>query len=100
MEDIRKALPQTVPVDRLPLVVGVYYAPEFRAYRSRADVDFPLVEASVALFDRALRAMFDQVVQLADPPPVPHREPELAAVITPRVQSVVAKFPGQSCREL
>ena len=95
IEAIRGGFPQAVLVERLPLLVGVYYAAEFRAQRSRGHLDFPVGEASIALFDRVLAAMFEGVVQLGEPPLVPPREPGLAAVIAPRIQKVTAKFGEQ-----
>ena len=92
MEPVLQYFPQAVLVERLPLVAGVYYTPEFRAMRSGGDVDFAVGATSVALFNRVLPAMFDEITQLAGPPPAPYREQNVACVIVPSIESVETRF--------
>jgi len=87
--------PSVTPV---PLAVGVYYSPEFRAYehvRVRQKMRFvaPFGQASVALFDRVLPMIFEGVVPVASPPPLGEGGPKLAAVIEPKIEAFDFDWP-------
>ena len=91
----------TVPIDAtlprplvepLPFAVGVYYGPELRAYEHvHTSVGFKFKflvgPRSVALFDHVFAHMFEKAVPVQDRPPLPAGEPELAAVIEPRIEN-------------
>lgn len=81
-------------VQRIPLAIGVHYTSGFRVARPRSSMYVEslgaveeiwlLGEPSVALFDAALRGLFDDVVEVAQWPPK-DRAPEVAGVLVPSV---------------
>jgi len=79
-----QALP--APLTRpIPLRMGVHYTLEFRLARPTAGGRlWKIGDASVALFDSALRKLFEEVVTI-NPWPVPGKAPPVAAVIVPSV---------------
>lgn len=83
---------------RLPLTIGIYYAPEFRAYESvcyrpvlvedchpkgvRALI-FPVGQASVTLLDQALALLFERSVPFPANPAPATVGPPVAAILEP-----------------
>lgn len=98
------AIPLKASVDRppninkLPLMIGVYYSPEFRTYqhaRARGQVQFvaPQGQASAALFDQVLPMIFESVVPVPSRPPLAEASPKVAAVIEPKIEEFDFDFP-------
>jgi hypothetical protein len=85
-------------VVQVPLVVGVYYSPEFHAYkhvRTRQTHRWvvPVGQASVSLFDRIMPMIFANVVPVPSRPPLSATEQSVAAVIEPRIEQFDFVFP-------
>ncbi len=90
-------------VSRIPLAVGVYYSPEFRAYTSthvkRAGLpglrewNYPVGQVSVTLFDHVFPILFDQLRSSSGRPPLKAVEPALAAVIEPSIEEFSVGVP-------
>ncbi|HXV09195.1 MAG TPA: hypothetical protein VD839_00175 [Burkholderiales bacterium] len=85
-------MPQLPPprVARLPLTVGVHYPASFlRAkHEEKTQPIWYMHEpggASAALFDGALAATFEKVIQIPAWPPASGEEPDVALVLVPRV---------------
>jgi hypothetical protein len=107
-------------VEKIPLAVGVFYSPEFRHYRytwnrcqelaqrpgrtaQGCDLDLHidinnLGQASVALVDRALWAMFERVETLDVRLPAPGAAPALAGVVEPEMIDPVYTLRGGTVR--
>ncbi len=87
---IREPRPESIP-----LRIGVYHSPEFRAAKYRhhlTHTTWVLGEPSVRLLDDALSLMFSDVVRLARPPA--EAPPSgLAGVIEPRLLSAAFRYP-------
>lgn len=78
-------------VSRIPLAVGVYYSPEFRAYIAThvnhgSKWIVPLGQASVTLFDQVFPILFDRTLPSPGRPPLKAVEPALVAVIEPSIE--------------
>lgn len=81
---------------KILLTVGAYYSPEFQAYEAEERVGAhgesrfvrPLGQASVPVFDKALSALFENVVRLNDRLPSKQDGSEVALVIEPRIEEV------------
>jgi hypothetical protein len=59
-------------VAQVPLVVGVHYRPEFRAYEyARYRTVVRIGQSSVTLLDQVLPMIFERVVRVSSPPPPP-----------------------------
>lgn len=77
-------LPQSIP--QVPMTIGVYQSPEFRAYESAVKpYRFPVGQASASLFQEIFPKAFKKVVWVENPPPITKAEPQLSAVIEPRI---------------
>ena len=88
---IREPRPESVP-----LRIGVYHSPEFRAAKYRhhpTDTTWVLGEPSVRLLDDALALVFSDVVPLARPLAEAPPPPGLAGVIEPRLASAAFRYP-------
>ncbi len=74
---------------RLPLTMGIYYAPDFRSYEDgRWDshaVIFPVGPASVALFEQVFPLLFERTVPVP-PDPAPAVGPPVAAILEPTLK--------------
>lgn len=61
-------------VEPLPLSVGVYFSPEFRAYRTKCDAwlcpEYDIGPPSVALFEMLLAGLFREVQIIEFEPPI------------------------------
>lgn len=96
------SLPQA-RVAPLPAAVGVFYSPSF-TQQPVADRSIPAVShrpgaASMALFDRVLESVFDQVVRFSAWPPPAGARPEVALVFVPRVSGIATvRTPGSTAR--
>jgi hypothetical protein len=95
-------LDQPPLIERLPLTIGIAYAPNFRAYRhvtehkdmvGRVVWDVDLGEASVVMFDQVFAAMFERVVSIESTAETPH---ELNGVLEVRIQEVRFDLTEQS----
>ncbi len=89
---LRGALGASPTGVQVPVTVGVYYSPEFKAREERIwrmgdRWDFPLGAASVALLDQAWPIMFEQPVPVSGRPPLGEGSPKVAAVIEPRIEA-------------
>lgn len=89
------SLPKLPPpqVARLPLTVGVHYPANFlRAkHEEKSQPVWYMHEpggASVALFDSALTATFEKVIQISAWPPAGGAQPGVAVVLVPRVSDL------------
>ena len=87
--------PQLPPpqVARLPLAIGVHYPDAFlRAkHEEKSQPIWYMHEpggASVALFDSALAATFERVIQISVWPPASGEQPDVALVLVPRVSGL------------
>lgn len=83
-------------VEPFPLVMGVYYSPEFRGYENRSTCaksvfKYHLGPSNVTMFDHVLKGMFREVVAVGTWPPISGRQSEVDAVIEPRL--AFAKLP-------
>ncbi len=98
-----KATVQNPPsVAQVPLTVGIYYSPEFQAYkhvRTQATSSFvvPLGQPSVRLFDQVFAMMFEKVEPVSSRPPLSAAGPHLAAVIEPRIEEFHFDSPQIAC---
>ena len=94
----RRVEPAVLPaplVTRIPLKVGVHYTLEFRMARPISGTTvWKIGASSVALFNTALRGLFDEVVEVDRWPPTA-RMPTVAAVVIPTVLSAGGQM-GQS----
>ena len=77
---------------QLPVVVGVYYSPEFRQHEEKIwrggdRWDFALGPASVRLLDGAWQYLFEGYVPVSGRPPLPEGGPKVAAVIEPTIEA-------------
>ena len=88
---IREPRPESVP-----LRVGVYHSPEFRAAKYRhhlTDTTWVLGEPSARLLDDALAMMFAEVVHVSRPPAEAPPPAGLAGLIEPRIASAGFRYP-------
>lgn len=78
-------LPQSVT--QVPMTIGVYESPDFRAYEYIADrYTLPVGQASVSLFQELFPKTFKKVVWLETPPPINTAGQKLSAIIEPRIE--------------
>lgn len=75
-------------VSRLPLTVGVYYDPSLHAKKvvTFSVYEFPIGEASEALFKQVFSTMFESAPPVPSRPPLPGNPGGLAAVIEPTIE--------------
>ncbi len=82
-------------MERLPVTIGIYYAPEFRSfeetdtYRADGSVNryhLRLGAPSVKLFDRVFPALFEITIPVSSRPPFTGTATEQDAVIEPRIK--------------
>lgn len=83
-------------VEPFPLVMGVYYSPEFRGYENQSTCDksvfkYHLGPSNVMMFDHVLKGMFKETVAVSTWPPISGRQSDVDAVIEPRL--AFAKLP-------
>jgi len=81
-------------VEPLPLVVGVYFSPEFRTYQSKCDrnkfgwycpyTEYAVGAPSVALFDLLLTGLFKSVIAVDVMPPA-QPIPNIHGIIVPTI---------------
>jgi hypothetical protein len=94
----------TIPaplVDKIPVVIGVYMAPEFRekVYREEregADVAIALGKAQTEGFMRLLDAMFLRVVPVTSTDAGARTDPEIRGVLEPVLEDVAFVTPTDS----
>jgi hypothetical protein len=91
---IHPNLPQKPLIERLPIIVGVYYSEEFRSYeclktlRDNNNYKIALGSPSVTLIDQILSNMFEKVVPVQGRPPLPESGANINAVIEPKIEGV------------
>jgi len=97
----------TPAVEALPIVMGVHYSTQFRnyvsspicpppTYRVAQTFNYEIGRNSVAIFDYALKAMFERVVSIDTWPVQLSDSPKVHAIIRPEILS--ADLPrGQLC---
>lgn len=102
---IEEPLDRPPLVEPLPLTVGVFYTPEFRAYEHVQIVPgelwkntwkFSLGPASVALFDQVLPSMFKKVLPVKDLASLRTNGHELDAIIKPSIEEFDLVSPPKS----
>ena len=100
---IHPNLPQKPLIERLPIIVGVYYSEEFRSYECvkfiSHDFDYKIAlgSPSVTLIDQILSNMFEKVVPVQSRPPLPESGADINAVIEPKIEGLSIFSPhGQS----
>lgn len=80
-------------VEPLPLVVGVYFSPEFRGYRSKCDgwlcPEYDVGPPSVALFELMLAGLFKDVVVL-DSMPLTYANLKVDGILVPAISHLHA----------
>jgi len=98
---LKPTLDQRPNVTALPMAVGVFYRPEFRAYvyedastRTGEALPFPLGRASVTLFERVFSVLFETALPVQSRPPLAAGGPNLAAVIEPGIEAFHYTKPG------
>lgn len=90
-------------VERLPIEVGVYYAPEFTSFKheeytiGRNKLEIPVGGSSVQHFDRVFSAMFERTVKVDGRPPNVRPKSvgdvsDLAAIIEVRLDDFAYDF--------
>jgi hypothetical protein len=77
---------------QVPVVVGVYYSPDFgqredKIWRMGDRWDFPLGQASVLVLEGAWKALFEGHTPVPALPPLPAGEPKVAAVIESTIEA-------------
>jgi len=85
-------------LQQLPVVVGIYMSPQFRAYRhveSRegSEWQFALGQASVSLLERALPLLFKAVVPVAGRPPLDGGPVGIVAVLEATLEGFAFALP-------
>jgi hypothetical protein len=91
--DVEIDAPESPPllIERLPLTVGVYYSPQLTSgkhFTSGMGHTYSFLSGppTIAVFNDALSALFERVVQLKSLTPASRGE-ELAGIITPEITS-------------
>lgn len=89
---LKATIEPPLDVTQVPVAVGVYYSPEFRAYEHAGSRGgdrwvFPLGPASMTLFDQAFPRVFASTQPVQSRPPLPTGDVELAAVIEPKIET-------------
>jgi len=98
VSELRPSLDNSTVKEKLPLVVGVYYSPQFRDYeQARLKMVHrwivPVGKASVTLFDKAFSILFDGVVLVEGIPTPAKRNDKVAAVIEPSIEEFDFELP-------
>ncbi len=77
---------------QMPITVGVYYDPAFRAYKNQFTIgansayNISPGKASIILFDKVFSFMFKKAVPVISRPPLPPGSPSVLAVIEPKIE--------------
>jgi hypothetical protein len=84
-------------VSKIPMMIGVYYSPEFVNYEYVHQKIhrwvLPLGQASVSLFDQVLPPVFEKYVAIERRPPFAATVQDIDAVIEPIIESYSLEFP-------
>jgi len=88
-------------IDRIPVVVGVYIAPEFRdkVYKEKGrggSYEIGLGKAQTTGFLRMMQAMFTRVVIVATPAAAAATDPEIRGVLEPVLEDYAIVTPGDA----
>ncbi|MGR9099643.1 MAG: hypothetical protein ACU826_03675 [Gammaproteobacteria bacterium] len=82
-------------IDPLPIVIGIYYPPEFRDYEHRQIIPgvfskntwvFKLGPASITLFEKSFSSLFRKTVILENLTSLPSNESDINAIIVPNIE--------------
>ena len=89
---IKPAFVSPAAPTQVPVVVGVYYSPDFgqredKIWRMGDRWDFPLGQASVLVLEGAWKALFEGHTPVPALPPLPAGEPKVAAVIESTIEA-------------
>lgn len=89
---------ETGKVTKVPLAVGVFYTPQFRAYKHEGSRMgdkwiYNLGEASVNLFDKVFPTLFQEARHVQERPPIASGEDYLNAVIVPKIEAFDFSLP-------
>ncbi len=89
---IKPAFVSPLATAQVPVVVGVYYSPDFgqredKIWRMGDRWDFPLGQASVLVLEGAWKALFEGHTPVPALPPLPAGEPKVAAVIESTIEA-------------
>jgi hypothetical protein len=84
-------------VEPLPLSVGVYFSPEFRAYRTKCDAwfcpEYDIGPPSVALFEMLLAGLFREVQIIEFEPPI-SVDLKIDGILAPAITSATYQVGG------
>lgn len=89
-------------VARIPANVGVYFSPEFKSFRHEENIDqrgtfkVDLGDQNLTFFRNLMKAMFDQVVEVSEPPLPAADMAQLDGVLVPEIVKYGFLTPGIS----